>query len=148
MTKVDFYILDSHQRSQRLHFCCRLIEKAQRQGNKIHVRTESRQESEELDDMLWSFKPESYVPHMIYTSEMDADELPPVLISHEAESDTHHDVYVNLPITMPNRFAHFKRFAHVVDQEESRLAASRKHYRYFKDNGYPVAINKLHIDGT
>lgn len=146
MTKVDFYILDSDKRNQRLNFCCRLIEKAQRQGNKIYVRTESEQESEELDALLWSFRPESYVPHTVLGSDAQG-ELPPVVISHDTEATDHHDVYVNLPTTMPQSFAHFKRFAQIVDQEDRRLKASRDHYRYFKDHGYPVAVNKLNTNG-
>jgi len=145
MTKVDFYILDSNTREQRLRFCCRLIEKAQRQGNSIYVRTESAEESQELDALLWSFKPESYVPHAIV--EQPNKSLPPVVLSHDQTTEQHHDVFVNLPAAMPKEFAHYKRFAQIADQEEPRLLASREHYRYFKDHGYPIAIHKLNVSG-
>lgn len=144
MTRVDFYILASDTDQARLHFCCRLIEKAVNQGNTVLVNTDSLAAAEEIDDLLWSFKPEAYVPHAILNN-ADTDELEdiPVVIGHNQDCETHHDVLVNLANELPDFFARFKRFAQIVNQDKSRLEASRKHFAFFRDRGYPIKTNKL-----
>lgn len=146
MTRIDFYILESNTDEARLNFSCRLIEKAVNQGNCVLANTESEQACEELDDLLWSFKPEAYVPHGILGN-IDENELAeiPVVISHNTDCESHHDVLVNLGLEIPPYFAKFKRFAHIVNQDEKRLTASRKCFAFFRDRGYPIEVNKLKL---
>ena len=65
MTRVSFYLLNSQDVQSRQQFACRLAEKAVRQGNKVMIATGNEAESRELDQLLWSFRPESFVPHVI-----------------------------------------------------------------------------------
>ena len=142
MTKVDFYILTSDSDTERLNFCCRLLDKAVRQGNRILVRTRSEQESIELDQRLWDFRPESYIPHAVIHSATETSDMP-LVISHHYQSDQHHDVLVNLNDQLPDHFAHYKRLAQIVDQQTQRLQQSRQHYSFFKERGYPISVNQI-----
>ena len=142
MTKVDFYILQSNTEQARLSFTCRLLEKASRQGNKILVVTNDEAMSSGLDEMLWEFKSESYVPHKVLIGPEDCAEMP-VAISHCVDSEHHHDVIVNLSESLPGQFSRFKRFAQVVNQAPTHLAASRQHFAFLKERGYPIEVNKL-----
>ena len=63
MTKVDFYVLGTSGDRARQHFACRLAEKAYRLDNTIHIRTIDQRAAEQLDELLWTFRDGSFVPH-------------------------------------------------------------------------------------
>lgn len=144
MTRVDFYILQkSESEEQRFDFSCRLLEKIVRQGNTVLVCTDSAQDSLLLDDLLWSFKPESYLPHAITGTEEAEQQGLPIVITHEKSAQLGRDVLLNLSTTIPEQFAQFARFAQVVNQAPEKLEASRRHFAFFKEKGYPIEVNKL-----
>lgn len=142
MTRINFYILQSDNEQSLLEFCCKLVEKAAKQGNTVLIHTESEHESNVFDDLLWQFRPESFVPHSIVQDENSvANE--PVQISHINMASSNQDVLINLTNTVPTQFARHPRFVQIVNQQSERLASSRKHFAFFKERGYPIEINKL-----
>ena len=62
MTRIGFYLLNPTQQD-RLYTVCRLVEKAYQQGNHIYIHTDSDAQSHDLEHLLWSFRPESFLPH-------------------------------------------------------------------------------------
>jgi len=142
MTKVDFYILQSDTNEKQLHFVCRLLEKAVRQGNRILVHTHSSSMSSQLDELLWSYKAESYLPHAVISSKKD-EVSEPIALTHDTDSPHHNDLFVNVSLQLPSTFSRFKRFAQVVNQTDASLTASRQHFAFLKDRGYPINVNKL-----
>lgn len=125
----------------RFHFACRLTEKAVKQGNRVLIATADEQGSEALDSLLWSFSPESFVPHALIGSPGAANS--PVVISHQQDDETHHDVMINLGLGLPDFFSRFKRVTEIVVQEETVLAATRKNYAWYQERGYPLNTHKL-----
>ena len=62
-TKIDFYILPSAATSARLDFACKLTEKAWRLGHRVYLHCSDAAQRQDLDERLWRFKGESFVPH-------------------------------------------------------------------------------------
>lgn len=146
MTKIDFFILQSDVENARLTFCCKLIDKAVRQGNRVFIYTDDANSSAEVDEQLWRFRPESYIPHRIIDSGEIQPQIhvpPPVTISHKQDDDSHHDVLVCLANSIPEYFARFNRYIQVVNQDKKRLETSRLHFAFFRDRGYPIDVKKL-----
>lgn len=141
MTLVDFYVLQKDAVQDQHLFACRLIEKAVRQGNRVLVATKDESESLSLDKQLWSFRPDAFVPHVVFGDDRAA--ATPVLISHDADDGDHHDVLVNLRLGVPEQFSRFQRLAEIVIQDAHALENSRISYAYFKDRGYPINTHKL-----
>ena len=142
MTRVDFYVLtNKNSQQERFHFACRLVEKAVKQGNRVLIATDDEQSSENINTLLWSFSPESFVPHAIVGSE--AAQTAPVVISHDTDDEAHHDVMVNLGLGLPEYFSRFKRVSEIVVQEQSVLEATRKNYSWYQQRGYPLNTHKL-----
>ena len=140
MTKIDFYQIDQED---HLLFTCRLIDKIYQQGHAIHVHTRDFAESESLDDLLWSFRPEHFIPHAICdVNEQDDDT--PILISHEVEP-AHEDVLVNLADFVPDFFSRFSRVAEVVPLDENSRQAARVNYKFYKDRGYQLDYHDLKL---
>lgn len=141
MTLIDFYVLQKDALHDQRLFACRLIEKAVRQGNRVMIATKDENESLALDAQLWAFRPDAFVPHALFGDERAAQA--PVLISHLEDDGDHHDVLVNLRLSVPEQFSRFQRLAEIVIQESTVLENSRKSYAFFKQRGYPINTHKL-----
>lgn len=139
MTRVDFYILQKQTAADRHDFTCRLTEKAVAQGNRVMIATENEAETQTLDELLWTFRPESFVPHGTGAAASAA----PVLISHSGDDPDHHDLLINLRQNIPPEFSRFQRLAEVVVQEPAILSSTREHFSFYKARGYQMNTHKL-----
>ena len=161
MTKIDFYITPYSDRQEYLTFACRLTEKAWRKQHNVCLHTDSVATSQQLDDLLWTFRNHSFLPHR-RDDQQDQESTairtePDILISSIAEAnsadtsdaepvssiDQHHDVLVNLSNQLPQFFSRFERVAEVVIDNEQAKAQSRERYKFYRDRGYELAIHKI-----
>jgi len=67
MTRVDFYVLEQDALMARLHYACRLTEKAHQRQHQVVLAVDNEQAAKELSEYMWQFKPESFVPHQLQT---------------------------------------------------------------------------------
>jgi len=141
MTRVDFYILQDSQPDARALLTCRLTEKAFRQGHQVYINTESGQQLKKLDDMLWTFRDGSFLPHGLYATTADSDH--PVLLGHAVDPEGPSDVLVNLSNDVPAFFSRFNRVAELVGGDEAQRVSARERYRFYKDRGYTLNSHKL-----
>ena len=140
MTRVDFYILQTHLERERMQFAGRLCEKAFGQRLGVMLLSSSTQAADELSNILWRFKPESFLPHV--DAEQD-DALTPIIVSSGVDSPMQSDLLINLSLNVPPMFSRFQRLAEIVIQTPDTLAATRRQYGFYKDRGYPVHTHKL-----
>jgi DNA polymerase-3 subunit chi len=143
MTQVDFYIVPGDSAENRLRFACRLTDKAYRLGNRVFIHTESAQQTRLLDDLLWSFQQNSFVPHSVY---QDTGDTPaPVLLAHDAEPDASSQVLINLAAEVPLFFSRFERVAELVDEAAEVRRSGRKRYTFYKERGYPLRTHEIKL---
>ena len=145
MTKVDFYILegDSGNREQT---ACRIAEKAYRLGHGVYIHTADQGQTKRLDELLWTFKQNSFVPHGIEGESPAPDAA--VLISHKPEladsSQAHvRQVLINLAQDIPFFFSSFERVAEVIGQDSENKASGRQRYKFYRDRGYNLDSHTL-----
>ncbi len=133
MLRVDFYLLTADTLDARLNAACRLTNKALSSGQRVFIQTESADEASTCDDWLWSFKPESFVPH--HRLGDGAFIAAPVLIGLQtsAESD---GVCLNLSTRQPQNIAQFLRILEVVGNDEASKQAARLRWQYYKQQGF------------
>lgn len=136
MTRVSFYILKSTEPTQRQEFACRLAEKAYHQGHQVYIHTDSANDAAQLDQALWSIRPDSFVPHEIIAENANADS--PVLIGHNSTPPRLMDVLINLADEHPLFFSQFERVAEIIDDNESIKQAGRQRFQFYKHRGYEL----------
>ena len=134
MTQIDFHILPDASVEARWLYVCRLIEKVERLGHSILVAVETLDDAQTLDDLLWSFKPESFIAHQI----IDGDNTTRVEITYTNVIKEHRGVLVNLRNEIPDYFSRFDRVCEIVIQEPKILETTREHYKFYKLRGYPI----------
>jgi DNA polymerase-3 subunit chi len=141
MTRIDFYILpeSSSSEASRENYACRITEKAYQLGHHVYLHSESEIQSKRLDELLWSFRPGSFIPHALDTeSGQEA-----VTIGHAHEPMENTDVLINLANEAPVFFSRFERVAEIVDGSAKNKEAARQRFRFYRDRGYE--LNHHHI---
>lgn len=137
MTRVDFYQIDSEEAP--LAFTCRLIEKIYRLGHEVHVHVADETAARNLDDLLWTYRKDRFVPHTLKSS----GETAPVVIGHDNEALDHHQVLVNLSGQVPEFFSRYERVAEVVPLDKVSRTAARNNYRFYQERGYPLNYHQM-----
>jgi DNA polymerase-3 subunit chi len=143
VTKIDFYILTENSRANRHQLVCRLVEKAYGNGHRICIYTESQGEASQIDELLWTYREQSFLPHALYNKADHA--LTPILIANGLQQTDEHDVLINLAPTAPAFFSQFERLLEPVDNNPEQRDSSRQRYRYYRDCGYPLNSHEIAI---
>ena len=141
MTEVDLYILGNDDTRQRVHFACRLADKAYKLGHRVYIHTDSSQQTKMLDDLLWTFQQNSFVPHCVLAT--DDDGRAPVQLGHDAEPDASHEVLINLAGEVPLFFSRFERVAELVNSDAAIRQQGRDRYSFYKERGYALRTHEI-----
>ncbi len=141
--RIDFYLLNSSSPEASLLFACRFLEKAYRQGHRVFVHCDSQQQAESLDERLWTFKKESFIPHHLQGE--GPEPPPPVQIGFGPEPRGFSDLLLNLAKTIPSYFSRFRRIAEIVADDETAKTISREHYKEYRKRGCELHTHKLEV---
>ncbi|HJS22594.1 MAG TPA: DNA polymerase III subunit chi [Steroidobacteraceae bacterium] len=133
MARVDFYILEQADGQARLRLACRLAEKAWLQAQKVLMLAAGTDDARALDEMLWTFRDRSFVPHEIYAPSQAPRST--VLISDGTALPAEADVLINLCDRVPEGFERFPRIVEPVDGDPARRQAGRERYRFYRERG-------------
>lgn len=139
MTQIDFYVLPETTSTARWLFACRLLDKVQRMGMRTLVVMDNEAEARQFDELLWTFKPESFIPHQLINGTKPA----PVEITFTNDSGDHQGLLLNLSSAIPPYFSRFERLSEVVIQEPQSLQTSRERFGFYKQRGYPIETRKI-----
>lgn len=132
MPRIEFYVLSTAVPGDRLRAACQLAMKAWRAGLPVFVRGSDAQQCSELDDWLWRFKAESFVPHSLYQDDAHA----PVVIGLDEAPTTNQGVLINLGNSLSSQVECFSRVIEIVNQEPELLTACRENFRSYRQRGY------------
>ena len=142
MSRVDFYILAQSDERARQVLACKLAEKAWRLDNTVYIHTRDRGDAESLDELLWTFKDGSFVPHGL-TSNQDGTEASPIVIGCGADGVESRDLLINLCDEVPPFAEGFPRVAELVTSDANARQMSRKRYATYRDHGHELNTHKL-----
>lgn len=143
MTRVDFYILEDGSSEALQRFACRLVEKAWGRGMRCHINAATPDQAERLDDLLWTFRDISFIPHARNTVADDSAQRLAAIIGSGDEPAIQSDVLINLSPEVPAFFSRFERVAELVDNDGDRRKAGRERFRYYRDRGYPLESHNI-----
>ena len=142
MSQVDFYVLNASGESSRQHFACRLAEKAYRLNNSVHIQVADQQSAAQIDELLWTFRDGSFVPHEILQVATDKSEAP-VTIGSDALPVSDCDLLINLSDSIAESGAAFARVAEIVTSDDESKKRSRQHFVEYRNEGHKVNSHQL-----
>lgn len=137
MTHINFYRINGDF-DAALKLACQLAEKAFQQGMTTLIHTGDSTVSEQLDQLLWSFKPSAFLPH-----EVEVFPAANIAISHQDEPGDHHGLLINLQSSTPNWFPRFEKAVEIVYDDDQVIKQKREQFSFYKHRGYPMKYHDL-----
>lgn len=139
--RVDFYLLKTNDYQTRLHFICRLIEKIYFQHHKLFAYCQTQDLANELDETLWTFRPDCFIPHNLQGE--GPFPPPPVQIGIEPPSKHFHNLLLNLTSCVPTFSTQFQRIIEVIYEDEQTKILGRERYRNYQSHGYTLHMHPI-----
>lgn len=136
--RVEFYVVPEGGNADRV--ACRLTEKAFARGLSVFVRAATPAHARDLDEMLWTFRGASFVPHGLAG---EADPEVSVLLGTDP-GDRQAGLLINLGEDPPASPERFERIAELVGAGEAQRRSGRQRFRYYRDRmGLEPATHRL-----
>lgn len=142
MARVDFYLLKQAGPQSRQSFACRLAEKAYRLENTVHIHTADRADAKRVDDLLWTFRDGSFVPHDMAAG-TTGNRQSPVTIGCDDDDIAPRDLLINLCDQIPAFAETFPRVAELVSSDEPCKRESRKRFAEYRDKGHTLETHNV-----
>lgn len=130
MPQVDFYNLPTASPDEYLLFVCRLINKAWQQVDSIYIHCNDESQRQMLNQRLWQFKPESFIPHDLIE---DVPNAPVTLgLKENSYSSLRVALFVNLTAQPVENHHCFNRIVEFVINDPVHKENARNNYRYYQ----------------
>ena len=139
--QIDFYVLQEQTPGGRFKLACRIIEKAYRLGHQVYVRTNNSDDTNILDDLLWTFSQNSFVPHQLST-ESDPPESPIVIGEHPPATEGT-DVVISVADDPVSNFIAYPRIVEIVGYEKDEKVTGRNRFRYYREHGMEPNTHRI-----
>ena len=131
MPEVLFYHLTESRLEEALP---PLVERSLQRGWRVVVQTGSDERRDALDQILWTYRDESFVPHG--TDVADHPELQPVLISSSHSNANGANIRFLVDDADPPALDDYERVVFMFDgHDQSQLEKARQHWKRLKDAG-------------
>lgn len=140
--QIDFYLLQKTQPEARYPFVCRLIDKIYRQGkHRLYLHTTDKAEAEQLDELLWTFKDDSFIPHNLYGD--NSEPHPPIQIGYQVTPTRHQDILINLTQEVPTFLSQFQRMIEIIPQQSNWRETARQRYKQYREAGHQLQSHEI-----
>ena len=139
--QVDFYVRADASPDALARFACRLVEQVWKRGHAVLVLADSDASARRLDDLLWTFRDESFIPHR----KIDPNGPPatePVLVGTPGAWHGAIDVLINLTPSVPDEAARASRIAEFVPAGGAGRGAGRTRYRAYRSRGFELRTHR------
>jgi len=137
-TRVSFYVLNGAEPGTRLGYACRLVEKVYKLQHRIHAHVADRNMARQLDDLLWTFRQGSFVPHELLSPGGKAPLAPVTIGAADAAGmagPPTADLLINLADDVPAFYQQYARVAEIIDGSPAGREAGRARHRFYRERG-------------
>jgi len=140
VTRADFYLIDKPRfRDDPLLLVCELARRAFDSGQSTLILARSLEQAEQLDEKLWEFDENAFIPHQIAGDDDDA--ITPVLIAAPESRTSVRPLVINLRDDCAPGLC--ERVLEVVPADEEQRLGSRKRWTTYKAAGIEVAKHDM-----
>jgi len=135
MARADFYLIDKPRfRDDPLLLVCELVKKAFAAEQPTLILARPPEQADALDEKLWEFDDESFIPHQIAGD--DDDSITAVVIAPPGARTADRPLVVNLRDECAD--GAFERVLEVVAADSAEREGSRARWTEYKRRGFEV----------
>jgi len=140
MPRADFYLIDKPRfRDDPLLLVCELAKRAFANEQPTLILARSQDQAEALDEKLWEFDENAFIPHQIAGD--DDDSITAVLIAPPGVATADRPLVINLRDDCAPGL--FERVLEVVPADEAERLGSRERWKTYKAAGFEVAKHDM-----
>jgi len=140
MPRADFYLIDKPRfRDDPLLLVCELAKRAFANEQPTLILARSQDQAEALDEKLWEFDENAFIPHQIAGD--DDDSITAVLIAPPGVATADRALVINLRDDCAPGL--FERVLEVVPADEAERLGSRERWKTYKSAGFDVAKHDM-----
>jgi DNA polymerase-3 subunit chi len=133
--RADFYLIAKPRfAEQPLLLVCKLVQKAFAREQRVLILAREQAQAEEIDDLLWAFDEDAFIPHQLAGSDDDAEI--PVLIAAPGTDTPLRPLVINLRSDAVS--ADVERVLEVVAADPGEREGSRARWRHYREAGFEV----------
>jgi len=137
-----FHILAQNTHAARNLHAAKLVDKAWQQGDRVCVLCDTEEQAVELDDLLWNFTPEAFIPHSIAKEPTTAcTDAVGILLYPPAAVDW--DTAIVLSSSLPEDADQYRRLALVAHNDPAVLNQARGHYKQLRTLGIEARVHDM-----
>jgi len=137
-TRVSFYVLTGAESGGRLGYACRLVEKVYKLQHRIHAHALDGAMAKSLDELLWTFRQGSFVPHELLIPGGSPPRAPVTIGTADVTGQVDlppADLLINLATEVPAFYTRFPRIAEIIDGSPAGREAGRARHRFYREQG-------------
>lgn len=147
--RADFYMIAGKAQfvEQPLLLVCQLAVKALAANQPCLIFCESAEQADFLDDLLWDFDGDTFVPHQIVGADEDEDgadayeEITPVLLVPPGAETPMRSLVINLRTELPP--PGYERVLEIVPADQAARDPARKRWLEYKQLGVELKRNEM-----
>ena len=139
MPRADFYIVAEPTVPYR--FVCQLADKVRNEGYDIYIHAATREAAATIDDLLWTFRDISFLPHASIDSPDAAD--CPIIVGWEGEGPLQRQVLINLSGNLPEHTSAYERVIEVVPSDPAERHQARLRYKDYRARGMEMRSHNI-----
>ena len=141
MPRADFYLIAKPRfLAEPLRLVCELARRCHDSGQGTLILARDAGQAEQLDELLWAFDEDAYLPHQIAGRDED-DEITPILIVPPELTLPMRPFVINLRDAVAP--AGFERVLEVVPADESARGPLRERWSHYRALGLDVAKHDM-----
>lgn len=139
--RADFYLIAKPRfLTEPLRLVCELARRAHDSGQPALILARDAAQAEELDELLWAFDEDAYLPHQIAGQDED-DDITPILIVSPGSATPDRPLVINLrDAVAPGRF---ERVLEVVPADADARGPLRQRWTQYKAMGFTLAKHDM-----
>ncbi|HQY82449.1 DNA polymerase III subunit chi [Thermomonas sp.] len=136
MPRADFYLIDKPRfREQPLLLVCELARRGYAANLPILVLARDAAQAEAIDDLLWAFDPDEYLPHQIAGMD-EGDDDTPILVATPQMDVPSRALLINLRDAAPA--GSFQRVLEVVPADPAARGPLRERWKHYQALGFEL----------
>ena len=140
MMRADFYLIDKPRfRDDPLLLVCELVKKAYAAAQPTLILARSPEQADALDEKLWAFDDDAFIPHQLAGDEDDA--MTAVVIAAPGVATADRPLVVNLRDECAD--GSYERVLEVVAADAAEREGSRLRWSEYKRRGFEVAKHDM-----
>ena len=134
MVEIRFYHMEKSTLEQTLPT---LLSKACAQGHKIIIKTQNTASSEALNGYLWTYTPDSFLPHG--TSKDGFSQNQPIYITDNDENPNNANVLILIDGVQDDNLESYDLCCEMLNGNDGEsVQAARQRWKGYKEKGYDI----------